>query len=421
MPVDPRAAAITAQLLADLCEYVRRFVVLTPDQLICVALWILHTHTIEAADQTPYLNVRSAEKQSGKTRLLEVLELLCPRAVFWTRPSEAVTFRTIEAAMPTVLLDEIDTIWNEKGGEHEGLRALLNAGNRRGTTIPRCVGPNQTIKQFPVFCAKALAGIGVPPGTVADRSIPIVLKRRTREEKIERFRRRLKAVKEQAPDLRRRAAEWAEASAAQLADAWPELPDELSDRQQDVVEPLLAIADLAGDDWDRSARDALVNVITQVPSDADSSLRLQLLADLRRVFAQRSFPDRVRSADLVADLQLLEDGPWKERDLSQNRMAWLLKPYGVQPKKLRFSAQADDTGRGYELAAFKDAWARYLPAASTDDELEQEPLVPVPEPDAMPDETGAVPVCSSSSSIGDGFKPVAEHWKTYVDGGERVP
>ena len=52
---------------------VRRFVVLSPDQAAVVALWIAHTHSIDAFEQTPYLAITSAEKRSGKTRKLEVV------------------------------------------------------------------------------------------------------------------------------------------------------------------------------------------------------------------------------------------------------------------------------------------------------------------------------------------------------------
>jgi len=44
----------------------------------------------------------------------------------------------------------------------------------------------------------------------------------------------------------------------QLGDAYPELPDGLSDRQGDAWEPLLAIADAAGGDWPAHARAAAV-------------------------------------------------------------------------------------------------------------------------------------------------------------------
>ena len=67
---------MSAILLDDVARFVRRFVVLTEAQADTLALWVAHTHAFEAAETTPYLAITSAEKRSGKTRLLEVLELL---------------------------------------------------------------------------------------------------------------------------------------------------------------------------------------------------------------------------------------------------------------------------------------------------------------------------------------------------------
>ena len=83
--------------------------------------------------------------------------------------TEAVLYRKIEQDAPTLLLDEIDAIFTAKGDENkEALRALLNAGFERRATVPRCVGPNHTLREFQVFCPKALAGIGKLPDTVVD-------------------------------------------------------------------------------------------------------------------------------------------------------------------------------------------------------------------------------------------------------------
>ena len=46
---------------------------------------------------------------------------------------------------------------------------------------------------------------------------------------------------------------WAKRSASKLRDADPEIPTGLSDRQEDVWTPLLALADLAGDPGRRNA------------------------------------------------------------------------------------------------------------------------------------------------------------------------
>jgi hypothetical protein len=109
-------------------------------------------------------------------------------------PSEAVLYRKIERDHPTLLLDEVDTIWRGGGGRndnHDGLRALLNAGNESGVRVPRCAGPRgEQLVDFDVNCPKVLAGIGQLPETVADRSILVAMKRRTKRERVERFRRR---------------------------------------------------------------------------------------------------------------------------------------------------------------------------------------------------------------------------------------
>jgi hypothetical protein len=88
---DPNVEAITTGRLLDEIEgFVERFIVFADDaQAVAVALWLAHTHTIGAAECTPYLNVESAEKRSGKSRLLEVLGALSRDSVHVANVSEA--------------------------------------------------------------------------------------------------------------------------------------------------------------------------------------------------------------------------------------------------------------------------------------------------------------------------------------------
>ena len=93
-------------LLADIREFVTRFVVLPDDHAaVTIALWTAHTHTIQAAHATPYLLLTSPERESGKTLVLEVLELLAARPWRAASASEAAVFRKIAADAPTLLLD----------------------------------------------------------------------------------------------------------------------------------------------------------------------------------------------------------------------------------------------------------------------------------------------------------------------------
>ena len=103
-------------------------------------------------------------------------------------PSEAVLYRKIDAFAPTLMLDEADAIFDKTNGSTEPLRALLNAGNRRGTFVPRCVGPRHQLQDIGVYCPKAVAAIGTLPDTITDRGFSIRMKRRSRSEPVEPFR-----------------------------------------------------------------------------------------------------------------------------------------------------------------------------------------------------------------------------------------
>src|SRR5919199_5755306 len=245
-----------AEVLNKLVTFIRRFVALSDEQAVLVALWVIHTHAIHAADCTPYLHIKSAEKRSGKTRLLEVLALLVARPWFTGRVSAAVLVRKTANEQPTLLLDESDAAFKGDKEYAEALRGILNAGFRRGGVTSLCVGQGASLsyRDFPVFSPKAIAGLGRLTDTIADRAVPIELRRRRRGEHVERFRQR--KVEPEAVPLHSAASAWAGVNP--LAGAEPELPDELDDRAQDIVEPLLAIAEAVGGEWPERARSAVI-------------------------------------------------------------------------------------------------------------------------------------------------------------------
>lgn len=352
-----------AELLDELIAFVRRYVVIAPAQADGVALWTAHAWAIDAFDFSPYLAVVSPEKRCGKTLLLDVLELVSPRAWRVVTPSEAVVFRKIARDKPTVLLDELDSIFGKTATNHEGLRAILNAGNRRGTRVPRCGGANRDqLEEFDVFGPKALAGIGDPPATILDRSIRIEMKRRAPGEKVERFRHR--TARAAAVQLAARFGRWAEDAVDLLAEAEPEIPAELDDRAADGWEPLLAVADLAGGDWPRRGREAALALSTGDARE-DDSIGVRLLADCRRVFATLA-ADRAATVDLIHELAA-DDSPWtgwwddeadKPAKGGARKLASSLKRYGIRPESVWIAGKST---KGYRSAAFEDAWARYVP------------------------------------------------------------
>lgn len=348
-----------AALLDEVYVHVRRFVNLAVAQALIVSLWVVHTYVMAAAEATPYLAITSPEKRSGKSRLLEVLASLVANAWFTGGVSAAALYRKIDRDSPTLLLDEIDAALKGDKEYAEVLRGILNTGHRRGGTHDCCVKDdgNITIKAFSTFCPKTIAGIGKLPDTVADRSIHVRMQRKTRSEKVERW--RLRNVKTETNQLRERLEAWGCQTIERLRDARPALPEKLSDRQQDGAEPLLAIADLAGGKWPEAARTALVSLCGGAQA-ADDSIGGQLLSDIRQIFKTQD-TDRLPSAELATALAEIETSPWGEwkngKPITFNGVASLLKPFGIGPHNIRVE---NSVLRGYETNDFADAWARYL-------------------------------------------------------------
>jgi Protein of unknown function (DUF3631) len=211
-------------------------------------LWIAHAHLMEAWESTPRIAFLSTEPASGKTRALEISELLVPNPVEAVNVTPAYLFRKVgdQEERPTLLYDEIDTVFGPKAKENEEIRGLLNAGHRRGAVAGRCVTRGKIVRteEISAYCAVALAGLGWLPATILTRSVIIRMRRRAPHENITPYRRRVFA--EEGHALRDRLASWAASVVNQMTVARPQMPAGVEDRNADVWEPLLAIADAAG-------------------------------------------------------------------------------------------------------------------------------------------------------------------------------
>ena len=316
---------------------------------------------MDAWDSTPRIAFLSPEPASGKTRALEVSELLVPRPVEAINVSAAYMFRKVDdaAGPPTILFDEIDTIFGPKAREHEDVRGLLNAGHRKGAVAGRCIVRGKTVEtvEFPAYCAVALAGLGDLPDTILTRSVVVRMRRRAPHEVVEPFRRRKASTV--SLHLYKRLEGLGERLRRRDGDVWPEMPAGVEDRDADVWEALIAVADNAGGDWPVRARAAAVALVAE-SKESTPSLGIRLLADLRTVFADR---DGVSTSDIVAALQELPEAPWAElvagKPINARGLSKRLAAYGVKPKVLRVGT---GTARGYARVDLVDAWTRYLPS-----------------------------------------------------------
>ena len=281
--------------------------------------------------------------------------MLVQKPLLASNISAAAMFRTIEAARPTLLIDEADAFMKEK----EELRGVVNAGFARNGQVIRTMGDDHEPRTYSTWCPAAFAAIGKLADTIEDRSIIIPMRRRTKNETVERFR------AHKADDLHvlaRKAARWGIDNMVALQNAEPVAPEELNDRAADCWFPLLAIADVIGGEWPARARQAALTLNGNGVQE-DQSLKVQLLSDIRDILAAGNV-ERIPSAELCSLLHRVEDRPWSDysygKPLSPQHLAKLLKPFGIKPKDMRTHTPDKRTVKGYEAAQFFDAFTRYL-------------------------------------------------------------
>ncbi len=368
-----------AALLDEVEAFHRRFNVFPHEAAyVAVALWDAHAHLLDCFDSTPRLAFLSPEPGSGKSRALEIVETLVPQPMTAVNASAAALFRSVSnpSGKPTILFDEIDTIFGPKAGDNEELRGFLNAGHRRTGVTYRCIGDggNQTVQAFPSYCAVAVAGLGSLPDTIMTRSIVIRMRRRARNET--------------RGALPRPHPRGAGAQAARPT------------RPMGGTRPGVRHGRLAGDArrHHRPARgrvgiaprrrrrrrgplapagpQACVTLVTASKANDKGSLGVRLLTDLRDHVMVGI--DRLPTVAILDRLNALDDAPWADlhgKPLDNRRLSRMLAEYMTadnEPIASRNIKTAGSVLKGYYAADLWDAWARYCPPPP------ESPLRPLP-------------------------------------------
>ena len=134
----------------------------------------------------------------------------------------------------------------------------------------------------------------------------------------------------------------------------------MNDRALDIWEPLLVLADLAGGDWPKLAREAAVRLSAIAQEGSPVSA---LLLDAALILANTE-NGRMFSRDLVGTLNAIDDRPWavlrNGKKLTELCLANLLRPYGVRPRSIWIGERS---AKGYAKEDFADAVRRYSAAA----------------------------------------------------------
>ena len=378
----------TGILLRAVKEAVRRYVFMSDDQAVAVTLWIVFSWLHEQVTHSPILYVTSAEKDSGKSTLLGILNFLARRSLQSVDISGPALFRSITKWQPTLIVDEAD----DALADNPDLRSVINSGWTRGQGVIRCHPDTHEPELFSTFAPKVVAMKGrALPDTTLSRSIIITMKPR-----------RASDPKEHATDfdhldnetfarLRSQVMRWAADNAEAIAKATPEIPPGFHNRRRANWVPLLAIAEVGGGDWKKAGWQA-ANAIEAVANTFDPSMGAQLLGAIKDIFypppkepdkdrepgkTNKPIKDRITSADLVTELVADETAPWatynRGKPISQRQVADLLKEYGIKPRTIRLD-DGKITAKGYLLEWFADVFSRfYTPSSAQPSDLSVTP------------------------------------------------
>jgi hypothetical protein len=222
---------------------------------------------------------------------------------------------------------------------------------------------------FPVYGPKAFAAIGRLPDALTDRSIAVTMQRRTKGQKVERF--LAACAKDEAKPIREGVASFARAYQSAIGETYKRLLkadlEFLSDRDADLWIPLFAICSVSAPDKVAQLRRCAETLsATKAGDDAEDSLPLRLLADIKAVWPEGQ--EKLDTASLLKKLKALDESPWfaagdgkAEFELSPRRLAKMLRPFGVEPRGVRMEA---GTPKGYTYDDLKSAFSRYLEVLS---------------------------------------------------------
>jgi len=359
------------QMLNAVGDFIRQHLICSDHQLVLLTAWVLHTWCYRAFPVTPYLNIQTPGPQSGKTRCLRLLQLLCPSGSWYTSsPAPKLFMKRLLTARPeqspgqepvldlpaAVFLDNREfTIGNS---ENHPIIPLLNSGVRAADRYLHQFD-RSSLREVSTFCPKVFAGTTTLPRALAQNCLPLPLQRRKTTEKVEQL---SGTAVLYAKPLIAWMQRWAEENfkmlAARASTYAMEPSERLTPRERELGKPLLILAHAIGGKWLDNVSASLQWLY--IPRDPDTvNEGLQLLTDLRRAFSENSNPAWISSRDLIPYLRGLENRNWIAwGGAPEFSMARLLRPFGVSSSPQRISS--DSVLKVYRCADLEEAWSRYL-------------------------------------------------------------
>jgi hypothetical protein len=277
-PSEPEDYGSAAELLADIRDYIHRYVALSKDFELLAANYALFSWVHDRFNELPYLRLRG-EFGTGKTRFLITVGSICRTPIFASGASSvSPLFHLLDLFGGTLLLDEADFRFSDAAAD---IAKILNNGNVKGFPVLRSEskdGKEFNPRAFQVFGPKLVAMRGhfddaalesrflteTTSTSALRRDIPVNLPEEQRWEAL-RLRNKLLAFRFR--------------NYFRFDGAAPFLADGLEPRLSQILSPLAAVME------DSRARTALSTFAEEsndaLQAERDGSLEAQVLTVIR--------------------------------------------------------------------------------------------------------------------------------------------
>lgn len=355
-----REERVIGGLVEKVCIFLRYFIVLPPDLLLVVAAWVMAAWLMDIWDRFPHLAIRSPAKRCGKSRLLDLLELIVPNPRSTCNITLAALYRVSESERATILYDEAP-LGQGAGGFANGMLGLFNAGISRNAKVVRAgSGKGTDFREYSIYSPKVIALLGELDGVLADRCLPIDMERKTNTDFVRRY--CSQVVEPIGQALHHEIEQWAASNAEQVAEVYRNIvPLSISnDRMAELLMPLQAVLQVAAPELLDILESYAIGLDKQEEDTMPPDIRL--LAACREILIQNQtvMATGFVSTKWLLDALLQRDWEpwcqWRGREMTAHALCNLLQPFRIRPDRDR-----KQTMRGFFVQDFQDAWDRYLP------------------------------------------------------------
>lgn len=261
-----KAEVDAVELFVEIREFIRKYM-WYPDErtYTLLAVWIMQTYVFMLFDQLPYLALVGT-KRAGKTRLFEILEMLCFNARLASSVTDAYLFRSVEVDRTTLLVDEADQLRSApKDAMNEKLE-IIRSGYRRSGSVGRIEGDDRARVDFSTYSMKAIANVSGLEDALEDRTISLPVERKPKEVRVAKLVHR--KVQRQAQVMRNKLYCFGLQYAGRLAELYDTVEVEgVDDREAEIWSGPACIARLLGDD--------IVDIITSLAQENSSRKALR--------------------------------------------------------------------------------------------------------------------------------------------------